>query len=470
MRHSKKPKLPPQAKEFLRTHRASRFEWVLRAFHHWMTRQGLALEDLAPAGVESFLRRPRGRDISPGTRGHYRRHLAKYLIWRHDKEPLRFDPAHLFGRKLPTLPNPAAEFVKSLELTHKPSSFGAYCASLRRFHRWLLVHDVSLEQVTREHISAWLVSLHDLSLAPTTFNHYIICTRIYLRWLYDRRRLSEYPDELIRSSDMAKEPKYLPRPLPPDADRALQQRFDKDGDIYALGLLLMRKTGIRNGELRALEVDCVRRDSLGNHFLKVPLGKLNSERLVPIEDDTLALIRRLRKANARAPNTVFLIETEDGNKTRYVHYQEKIKLLSKGLQLNGPIGTHRLRHSYATSLLDAGMSLVGIMKLLGHTSLRMTLRYASISHETIGTEYFRALVKLENRYHTPMGNSSSLESDPVKLLDDIMHLITRIGLDDDSAKAYTRSLVKKLSRIQDNIRDLLRAAQNLPSSDPNSTR
>jgi len=62
------------------------------------------------------------------------------------------------------------------------------------------------------------------------------------------------------------------------------------------------------------------------------------------------------------------------------------------------ITPHRLRHTYATSILNGGMSLVGVMKLLGHHSLRMTLRYAEITQETVVKEYYEALTQIEQTY------------------------------------------------------------------------
>ncbi|MEK6867603.1 MAG: tyrosine-type recombinase/integrase, partial [Nanoarchaeota archaeon] len=60
--------------------------------------------------------------------------------------------------------------------------------------------------------------------------------------------------------------------------------------------------------------------------------------------------------------------------------------------------THQMRHTYATTLLNAGMPLMGLKELLGHKSLTMTLRYAAITQETVKTEYFSAIEKINARY------------------------------------------------------------------------
>jgi integrase len=171
----------------------------------------------------------------------------------------------------------------------------------------------------------WLLHLKDAGLVPKNVNHHIIFVRLYLRWLYENDAINAFPDDLIRVSDMVKEPKYLPRPLSPSADEELQRRLKDAGDLYSLGLLLMRKTGIRNGELRSLENNCIRRDHRGNVFLKVPLGKLDNERLVPIDKNTEELIERIRSQGETPAEMRFLLETKKRTQTRYPSYIAALK-------------------------------------------------------------------------------------------------------------------------------------------------
>ncbi len=453
-----KPKLPPLAREFLSTHSARSFEKVLRAFQSWMTNWNLGLKDIRPAHIRSFISCPQGRNISPGSQNHYRGDLAKYLIWLHDKELLRFDPRCFLGRFLgrPRLPltETVARYLRTLEPTHKKSSIHGYRNALRSFHRWIELQQVLLAQVQRCHLCDWMKHLNDRGLCPKTRGHHIIFVRCYLRWLYEQGDITSYPDDLIRVADMPKIPKYLPRPLPPDADKELQERLTRSNDIYHQGLLLMRWTGLRIGELRSLERNCIRHDHLGNRFLKVPLGKLNTERLVPLDDSTVALANKLKGGDEEAAGKTFLIETKTGKKTRYCKYVTALEEACKGLETGGKMVTHRLRHSYATTLLNAGMSLAGVMKLLGHNDHRMTLRYAEITQETTTEEYFQALSRIEHRYSEVLGDHIPQERDPVKMLGDVVHLIQNLSADDNTIKTVIRSIVKRIQRIQAGIQNL----------------
>ena len=87
----------------------------------------------------------------------------------------------------------------------------------------------------------------------------------------------------------------LPRYLPVDADRRLTAALTEhpDNELAALALRLQRGCGLRIGELLDLELDCVHEIAGNGAWLKVPLGKLDTERMVPLDDETLDLIDRI---------------------------------------------------------------------------------------------------------------------------------------------------------------------------------
>ena len=70
---------------------------------------------------------------------------------------------------------------------------------------------------------------------------------------------------------------------------------------------------------------------------------------------------------------------------------------------SSPVLPHQLRHSYATEMLRAGVSLPALKELLGHKSLRMTLRYVQVTQNDLQREFHAARLKLEaNRMHLPL--------------------------------------------------------------------
>jgi len=453
--------LPKIALEFLSiAPNEKKCKRAVRAFHVWMVKWKLNFQLLKPAHIESFLSCPQGKRIGAEAKADYRVCLAKYLIWRHEKTPLRFDPHFFLGPKRIVLPPLASRFARMLEPTYKKSTINGYRVSLHRFHNWLDEHRLDLKQLKRRHLSNWLLELNDDGLSPRTRSHHVIYVRVYLRWLYEQGIVKSYPDDLLRNSDIPKQPKYLPRPISPAADRQLQERLARSNDRYDQGLLLMRLTGLRIGELMSLKRNCIRRDHLGHCFLKVPLGKLNNERLVPLDDRALATIERLQGKNERSVQKTFLIETNTGTKTFYTKYMLALKKAAQGLETNGAMVTHRLRHTYATTLLSAGMSIVSIMKLLGHNDYQMTLRYTAITQETVGKEYFAALAELEKTYRKNLTTADLSETDPIEILAHLIRLINKNGADDPKNKHVLFNLARRLTKIKHDLESLAMHSQS----------
>ncbi|GAA1348485.1 tyrosine-type recombinase/integrase [Arthrobacter roseus] len=74
----------------------------------------------------------------------------------------------------------------------------------------------------------------------------------------------------------------------------------------------------------------------------------------------------------------------------------------------GHVTTHQLHHTYATALINAGVTLQALMSLLGHVSAEMSLRYASLFDSTVRTEYERALDLAKTRIGTTTGSGQVL--------------------------------------------------------------
>jgi hypothetical protein len=183
-------------------------------------------------------------------------------------------------------------------------------------------------------------------------------------------------------------------------------------DVFArTGLTILRHTGLRRGELLDLELDCVVDYGAAGSWLRVPLGKLNNERTVPLDEATLAALdawfahrRRQRSLlhprHGRPADFVFV---EGGRRLGPGRLQIGLRHAAEEAGLVGPDGqimhvvAHQLRHTYATSLVNAGMSLQALMALLGHTSPEMTIRYARLSSPTIRVAYEQAIGKLRPR-------------------------------------------------------------------------
>jgi len=176
---------------------------------------------------------------------------------------------------------------------------------------------------------------------------------------------------------------------------------------------------------------------------------MNTERLVPIDESTQALIKSLREHGAKP--RCWLLE-DSGKKIAAAHFGAALRRACIGLDTAGRVTTHRLRHTYATSLLNGGMSLVGLMRLLGHRDYRMTLRYAAITDERVGTEYFQALDRIKTKYQTDDHADDRAEFDPSTTIADVIRWLKTNLSETDAQKRCAVRLVKRLDRIRAEVR------------------
>jgi integrase len=204
---------------------------------------------------------------------------------------------------------------------------------------------------------------------------------------------------LVFRSDVPRLPKPLPRYLPVDADRRLGEALARsEFRLAADALLLARACGLRIGELLDLELDCVHEVPGNGAWLKVPLGKLDTERMVPLDDETVTLIDRI--AATRSDGRP-LPHPRTGRPAQFLFTHHGRRLAQQALRAEldraaatagiGHVTPHQLRHTFATAMVNAGVSLQALMALLGHVSAEMSLRYGRLFDTTVRAEYERAL-------------------------------------------------------------------------------
>jgi integrase len=206
---------------------------------------------------------------------------------------------------------------------------------------------------------------------------------------------------LVFPRDVPRLPRPLPRYLPPDADRRLTAALrGSDKRLRADALLLARATGVRIGELVDLELDCVHEVPGAGAWLKVPLGKLDTERMVPLDPETVDLVDRIVENRSpgrpvRHPRTGRLVEfllTHQGRRVSKDVLRDELTSAAQKAGL-GQVTPHQLRHTFATALVNSGVSLQSLMAMLGHVSAEMSLRYGRLFDTTVRAEYERALTQ-----------------------------------------------------------------------------
>lgn len=224
---------------------------------------------------------------------------------------------------------------------------------------------------------------------------------------------------LVFAADVPKIDQPLPRALAPDVDAAVMNAVAHLNDSFArVGLTVLRGAGLRVGELLDLELGSIVDYGPAGTWLKVPLGKLATERMVPLSAATVTALdewARHRGAHRPLPHprtgalTDFLF-TSRGRRLGYTRLRNGLRAAAETSGILAPDGTalvvtpHQLRHTWATELANAGMSLQALMALLGHVTPQMTLRYATLASPTLRTAYDEAMGKMRRQFTlTPVG-------------------------------------------------------------------
>ena len=246
------------------------------------------------------------------------------------------------------------------------------------------------ENVSREAIRDWLASLHGTREAATRSRR-LAGVRSFFRYLLREERIETDPTQGL---PLPKIPRRAPQPLSVDDCWTLaeqdgiqaahpsekpQQRRARLRDRALIELLY--GAGLRVGELVGLDVrdlDLLRGD------VRV-LGKGGKERIVPLPEGAREaledwLTERERPGLLGEPLFVSLRPGPDGS-LRRLGARDVRRVLERRARSGGlldHVHPHKLRHSYATHLLDMGADLREIQELLGHASLSTTQKLSLI--------------------------------------------------------------------------------------------
>ncbi|HTP34418.1 MAG TPA: tyrosine-type recombinase/integrase [Candidatus Acidoferrales bacterium] len=287
--------------------------------------------------------------------------------------------------------------IESLTAALVPDSARQYRCAARDFLTYLGEDHAaicSLNQLRRDpHILGWFACLrtHIPMLTQAVYIRRLLFLRSILQELAWSAQLPELA-HLVRREDIPRTPQLLPRPLTAEQDRLIQQELLRRNDLPANVFLLLRHTGIRIGECADLAYDCLHQVGPERWAIHVPLGKLKTERMVPVDSFVCELVQRLRFFRSFDP-----LAADGRLLARYSGKQTYIKLLRLYLSdvaatvgIPARIVPHQFRHTYASQMVRAGVSLPALMTLLGHVKAEMTMKYVQVAGDDLQREFHLA--------------------------------------------------------------------------------
>ncbi len=285
------------------------------------------------------------------------------------------------GIRLPPPPRRIARLLLSEAIDEFLQSLLAAGASLKttKVYRAALsdflerIGDKPIAEIDERDYLKWLSDIREKGVkrprggsVENTIHYYSLFIRRFLEWIGKAenlpvpRRKEGVLDTVLKEDE-------------------LERLIEASSDIYDLLIvILMAETGMRVGELLGIRVADI---DLHDSTIRIR-GKYGKERIVFFGPRTSAILEaylgamRLRARDPLIP----------------LSYQAVYKRLKKLARRAGvdpaKVRPHVLRHTFATSALRKGMSLVALQRLLGHSNIRVTQRYLHLVTEDLKREYY----------------------------------------------------------------------------------
>jgi site-specific recombinase XerD len=263
-------------------------------------------------------------------------------------------------------------YLQRLAAFQVPTSVDVAENALRIFAGWMICAGLdSVAAVRRDEIENFKVWLADKphprggTISPETHRQRLRMVRSF----FERIIEWDWPDAPARNpvinGDIPKKPDPLPKFLDDrDAAKFMTAARSSRDPRDRLVVELLARTGMRVGELVTLEADEVVQIG-GNHWLRIPLGKLRNDRYVPLHPQLVDLLADWTAANLehiRAHRRLIADRRGPVNRHSISRIAHRIGRLA-GVPGVHP---HRLRHTLATQAINRGMRLEAIAALLGH--------------------------------------------------------------------------------------------------------
>lgn len=263
----------------------------------------------------------------------------------------------------------------------------SYERDLKEYLHFLKAQGIKgLEEINRQQVQHYLIYLYERNLNTKSVARHLSAIRSFHHYLMIEKISTNNPCELIESP---KQQRLLPEVLSIEEVEQLLNSFQSTTfqEIRNKAMVeLMYASGLRVSELLGLKLEDVH---LSMMFVRC-IGKGDKERIVPIGETAVELLELYLntvrpKLLKKSTDYLFLNRLGDPM-TRQGFW----KILKKQAQLAGihkEISPHKLRHSFATHLVENGVDLRLVQEMLGHSDISTTQIYTHISKDHLKDVY-----------------------------------------------------------------------------------
>ena len=287
----------------------------------------------------------------------------------------------------------------------RPLTLAAYEDALKQFHEWMKVtqQDRAPDQVTARDILAYLQYLRDVrGNGDSAVNRAVVVLRRFYGAIVAMGYLEPAANPLAGFPSIKAVPRKLPVALSSEQVGKLlaEPRSDTVIGLRDRALLaLLYGTGIRASECASLRCGHV---DLAELTITVR-GKGGHERVIPLNPELAEVLRTYAEARGSVVPTAPFFRSRFGRLLSRSSVYERVRTWGRRSRIGITLSPHRMRHTFATHLVRAGVGLVTIRDLLGHRLITSTQIYLHVTADDLRAAVIRH----------PIG----------RLLDTVRHLI-----------------------------------------------
>jgi site-specific recombinase XerD len=269
-------------------------------------------------------------------------------------------------------------------------------------------------QLSLRWVDAYVDAGLQRGLQVATLNVALGALQMFCRFLREEGYAVPQPLTQLKALTM---PRHLPRPLSDEQVRRLEQQFQSQLSagpdatpppqaIMDLACFyLLWHCGLRISEVQRLEVNDL---DLSGRKLLVRNSKERKDRVVYLSDTAVAALRQHLSARLDAQASALFTQHHRRLSTRTLSRH----LVKQGQAIKLAVSPHRLRHTFATQMLNAGMPITSLQRYLGHEALDTTMVYAGVSDRSLQEDYYHGMIAIDppSASLLPSGHKAALRN------------------------------------------------------------
>jgi integrase/recombinase XerC len=270
----------------------------------------------------------------------------------------------------------------------------SYHCDLKQFTHWLAalsdtpqakIEKTTLLRANSQQIRQWIAQLHRQGISGKTIQRKLSTLRSFYQFMLREGTLTKNPAVDLRAPKSARK---LPSTL--DVDTINQLLDMPEDSVLAIRdhaiLELFYSSGLRLSELVSLNVDSL--DLIDNTLRAT--GKGNKTRLLPIGSKATAAVKKWLKQRKAIADEVALFVSNRGTRLSHRAIQLCVSHWQKKGGLTQHLHPHKLRHSFASHLLESSGDLRAVQELLGHADISTTQIYTHLDFQHLAEVYDKA--------------------------------------------------------------------------------